>query len=618
MNSNDTKIYPTIIEKSTTHTNYTYNLSTTDRLSKAFDVLPSNSIINKGRCGIGGTYIEIMAKRNSIIIVPTNAIIDDKCLDSNNAVYPNYFIVRGKKKTFKSSELKAFIESDIPYKKIFSTPAGLLKIITCGASQDDIYGKWFLLLDESHTAITDSFRTDVIKPFRHLFDFAESALISATPYRFSDPRLKTFDNHNIIFDDKIGTVKIINTTNVLSTLYLKLSQLEHLPGRVHIFLNSIQQIASIIKMRDLTGVSIFCSDIKKNRDNLAHLACYIKDKPCETAYSKFNFYTSKYFEGWDLEDANSTTIIVSDYTQATLRSGVSNKCIQAAGRNRFASNEIIHITNNRNLPSRESFEAIEAQTLLRAKSTIRLYNEHVNESKGVKAFSPDKEFAVLLDKYSDNHNRAEGIPAILNHFKVDQIVNEDYCDQEFNNVTYIKEAWASMGYRTILKSVSPPDIPNDATVKNKTHGVEAVISYLDALNADDEDDLMSYQHLAPLLPESSYWIRRAYYELGPDRLRILKGDRKLIRREVLFSEFENKKPLIAAEYYKLAQNDKKPIDWIVKTLSKIYEDLGVYDYTKINDLIKVAKAAQLNKYFTKAKPGKMEDLKTNCYEIEIY
>ncbi|WP_157288093.1 DEAD/DEAH box helicase family protein [Pedobacter cryoconitis] len=609
---------PSVI-KTDQQTTYNYTLGVTDRLSKAFEVIPSNSIINKGRCGIGGTYLEIKANRNSIIIVPTHSIIEDKCYDEDNNLLPNYFVVRGSKKSFDAGRLKLFIESDLPKKKIFSTPAGIKKIMECGALQDDLYNNWFLLLDESHTAITDSFRADVLIPFQYLFNFKHAALISATPYRFSDNRFKSFDVHNIKFNNKIGTINVLSAVNVLSALYIELLNPDKFPGRVHIFLNSIKQIDSIIKMAELTECSIFCKESKQNKDKLDGLSPFIKAKPNEANYSKFNFYTSKYFEGWDLEDANSTTIIVSDYKVSTLKFGVSNKCIQAAGRNRKISHEILHITNDRQINSHHSFDELVSMTLTKAESAVRLYNEHLDDSQGKIKFSPDKQLKASIDKYSESHIKHEGSKASLDNFKVDQIVNEEHCNQEFNNITFIKEAWELMGYKTVIKKLFTPNIPTSAILRNKTHRINATLAYLEELDINSDEEFPKYKQLAKFLPIECESIRIAYYEIGAEVVKSLNGDMKAIRRKVLESQFEKKKVFISEEYFKMAGYDKQPNHWITETLDRIYSELGVLDPKKSPDTIMVAKAIHLKDYYTKVTTCKMDDdTSKNGYIIKEY
>lgn len=45
--------------------------------------IPANSIFYKGRCGIGGTTMEIEHKRHSIIVVPNKSPIPCKCTRYN-------------------------------------------------------------------------------------------------------------------------------------------------------------------------------------------------------------------------------------------------------------------------------------------------------------------------------------------------------------------------------------------------------------------------------------------------------------------------------------------------------------------------------------------------------
>lgn len=48
-------------------------------LSEVISELPSHVLINKGITGCGGTTLELQCNRNSIIIVPTIALVKSKC-----------------------------------------------------------------------------------------------------------------------------------------------------------------------------------------------------------------------------------------------------------------------------------------------------------------------------------------------------------------------------------------------------------------------------------------------------------------------------------------------------------------------------------------------------------
>jgi len=127
-------------------------LKLTDYLDKAFDVLPSNAFIHKGRTGIGGTHLELKTNRNSIIVVPTKGIITDKinAKDKNGKPeYPNLFPVM---EGVTPEDIMIYLSSDIPNKKLITTPDSLYKIIkAAGGNTDELYRDYFLLMDESRT-----------------------------------------------------------------------------------------------------------------------------------------------------------------------------------------------------------------------------------------------------------------------------------------------------------------------------------------------------------------------------------------------------------------------------------------------------------------------------------
>src|SRR5690606_27540576 len=105
---------------------------------------------------------------HSSIVVPTKGIIENKCkdmdgrVDSHYRTNPKIFGVMGK---ITSAKLISILEDEHREKKISTTPDGLKKIMECGYSREQISQSWFLLLDESHTALTDSFRDDIVIPF---------------------------------------------------------------------------------------------------------------------------------------------------------------------------------------------------------------------------------------------------------------------------------------------------------------------------------------------------------------------------------------------------------------------------------------------------------------------
>ena len=537
--------------KTDKNTTYNFRLKVKHRLSAAIKMIPSNAIINKGRCGVGGTYLEIIAKRDSIIVVPTNAIIDDKCY-INGKLRPNYFVVRGTFKPIDYLALKEFVTSNAINKKIFTTPEGLQKIIRCGAEESDIYHNWFLLFDEAHTPISDSYRKGILSAFQYFFDFKNKALISATPYRFSDIRFKDFDIYNIRFRGMtrlsrgyVDKIQVINTNDVLTALHSKLINVKSFSGRVHVFLNSVKEIFNIITRAQLADYSVYCRYDKSNMIKLNQLRCKLFDKPEEKNYSKFNFYTSKYFEGWDLEDEDATIIIVSDFEASTLNSGVSNKCVQAAGRNRFKSKHIIHLTNSRNLREFKQFEELESGMLITMKNTISKFNDHLKDSR-IQGFEHDLRFESVALQYADFNEITEIAEA--NSFKSDQLINLEYSSQQFNHVDFIVKAWKDAFYKVTQVDLVVPPLPSNIANRNKTEKVRATLEFLDALELRDGIEPEEYRSLIQTLPFETDEIIDAYQEIGGERMKKLGYVMKFIDKEVIESKNDKAVELMKKHY----------------------------------------------------------------------
>lgn len=179
-------------------------LKLNDYLDKAFKVIPTNAFIHKGRTGIGGTHLELKANRNSIATVPTKGIITDKINskdENGNLEYPNLFPVMG---GVTPNDIKEYLSSNIPYKKLITTPDSFYKIIEASKGNlHELYRDYFLLFDEAHSIITESYRESMIKAFELQFNFKSRTFISATPFYFSDPRMKELKYYRITFDEPL-------------------------------------------------------------------------------------------------------------------------------------------------------------------------------------------------------------------------------------------------------------------------------------------------------------------------------------------------------------------------------------------------------------------------------
>lgn len=427
-------------------------LHTTDYIDKAFKELPTNSFINKGRCGIGGTHLELKTDRNSIIVVPTKGIITDKInsTDENgNIEYPNLFPVMG---GVKPEDISTYLLGEIPFKKIIVTPDSLRRISETAKDigmLDKLYSDYTLFLDEAHSIITESFRERMIKAFEMHFQYENRIIISATPYYFTDPRLKDLDYYRITFNEPLGKIGIVNTKYIKSCVNAILTEEVKTKANVHIFYNSVTEIAEAIELAELEDCYVHCSEKEQNLEKIGR---FFKPQPIKGEYRKFNFYTTSHFEGWNLEDIAPTIILVTDINNLHTKVGISNKGVQAIGRQRAKKDRpettpfrIYHITNHRHMNTYKSLEEIQKQYLFEAEWETNSYNKYLQACKEYD-IEPDKARKEHAEKYT-SINTETGL-AELCHTKIDQFINASACNEEFNHIDFIKKGWEKAGFET--------------------------------------------------------------------------------------------------------------------------------------------------------------------------
>lgn len=561
-------------------------LHVTDYLDKAFTdkTLPVNAIIEKGRCGIGGTYLELTNEnRKSIIIVPTTGIIEDKIdiLDENgNLKYPNLYPIYGKKKPQDIIDYMLNIQPQ----KIIITPDSLLKFVMAMKSVKGLWEKvkkeYFLLFDEFHSIITEAFRHKMIPAFEHLFEFESKSVISATPFHFSDPRMKDLDLYQISFFEPLGEVNIVNATSVKACLNAILTKSIKMKGNVHVFYNSVTEVAEAVNYAELQDCNIYCADKNENFEKLGKAAKFHQPKPTTGEYKKFNFYTSKYFEGWDLEDENCTIVLVTDVNKPHTKVGVKNKGVQAIGRIRTKPEKpesypsaIYHITNHSNINNMKSLEYFTKEYFFHAFEGIESYNRYIDKciSEG---FEPLAERTEFIKRFSEIDSKTA--KATLSNTKTDQIINESSCNEVYNHIKFIKEAWEKANFTTKIWEYKEVITPKDKqritkpTVKeiiNSFHTLEPNEGFI--FNTEEMENLLStLKNKYPILYE-------AYKKMKPEELESTSYDSKEMEKLLILKnnkDAEIKILKLLPLYFKVGNRYIK--EKIKAVLQQIYDESG--------------------------------------------
>ncbi len=462
-----------------------YIVGTTDYLDKVFTEIPNNAFINKGRCGIGGTTLELRnLNRCSIIVAPTVGILKDKVKS-----HPDLFIVYAEV-TFE--QVKNQLSIGRTAQKIMTTPEGIKKIMTAAQQLGmlaGLYSKWFLLLDECHSFASEDYRKDILRPFDYFWEFQNKAIISATPYFFSDERFYTLDYHKIEFTDKLGTITLVDCKSVQATLNYIIMESAYQKGTLHIFLNSVTEIALAARRAGLADFNIFCANDKdkKNMEKLGDLQQHYVEQPDKDNFKKVNFYTSRYFEGWDMFDEDATIVLVTDIHNPHTKVSISMKLKQAAGRLRNTPTQIIHITNHHNNNNQpKSHQSFNEEYYVEAAYLLEQHGRYIDNCKAIDK-KPDID--TRLDKYADLQYKTH--VATLNKMKIDQQINQAYSHEMYNNITLIKQEWEN-GYYDVQVFKSDLLLEPKSSMKRKSKSTQLREDYIAIVNESKQTGNLVY------------------------------------------------------------------------------------------------------------------------------
>lgn len=291
-------------------------------------------ILNKGRCGNGGTtgFIEYAKKayKGLSIIVPNVSIVKSKEWDDELCCL--YGGVEG-------------VDRDKPIRVCTWDMHKVAEAFPqFGMDMDNrFWAGSLLVVDEYHKLIDDSnFRAICAKVVKTIISTKSNVvLMSATPnYEFieflREVSGKEVETYNIEYDDNVSPVlqwmergkgkKLFDIINeVMRAARQKASE-----GKVHqvvFFYNSVKCISDIVsKLDDTSDVEVLCSKNRNNKSVPCYSGEFNKDKG-------FHFMTSAYFTGMDVDENIDKVVIIGGNDSITL--AYSNKEIkQMLGRMR--------------------------------------------------------------------------------------------------------------------------------------------------------------------------------------------------------------------------------------------------------------------------------------------
>lgn len=547
-------------------------------LTEVLPMIPTNTILYKTLTGLGATYGELKADRNSIIIEPNVPVIVGKCNDPKHKEDNLFGVYEG---VYTEDVIKYLEKSADKKTKILTTPESFQKVKDAFELMDmDIYGTCFLLFDECHKIVKDAdYRSDITLPFDDFFLFNEKALVSATPISFSDPRFE-MQKFQIIriepaFEYKLP-VSLIHTNNVLEQLKRTLDKLD--ATDICLFVNSTDMIYSFIKQLDIENEStVFCA--KKSVEKLKNKKFkHAFEQWSKSKMKKYNFFTSRFYNALDIElEIKPTVIMISDvYFSEYSMIDPHTDAIQAIGRFRNGVNRVCHIFNtNPNLPVRTEEEiGIYLQANKEVYDKIKTFYDCATSEEARNAYHGI--LKVLPFNQMLNKDGKENFFAIDNY--VDEaLLKSSYNAQEKLIASYrsnrlfdldVESAYFPFGDFERLKKES-----KYTSLKDKR---KEVVRQLELLKGDDETEMI--RNYKEDLRKADSFIYGAYEEIGKEMIESLDYSVKRIKEAMILKQYREKTE--GTEFIQLIKNSfkvrqKYTKKYIKEELTRIYALTGV-------------------------------------------
>lgn len=502
-------------------------------------MIPSNCILNKTLTGLGATHSEIHSKRSSIIIEPNVPVILGKLDDNENleAVYAKCT----------PYNLKKYLQMDIQYKKIITTPESFKKIRKAAEELHiNIYKTFFCLFDECEKVTQDiDYRRKISQPIYDFFRFEQKAFVSATPLPMSHPEFEKQGFQMVKIEPSFDYKKNL-TLIVTNSYYIWLQRvLDSLRDSKHIciFFNVTDGITELINNLGITDYKVFCS--QESVDKLLKHGIVQAYSQIDYPLAKYNFFTCRFYSALDIRIAKHKPdiIILTDHRTANWTIvDPFTEAIQIQGRFRrrgkddITYNSLTHIsTVNPDIRVRSKEEIgnrverfIATYNLLK-----KIHDEELDEFKK-QAILEDMENLKYQDLIDE---RGE-----INPFSVDNLYNEERVRSYYQSAESLYQAYVDTGFFNVefidaMNCVGDDDIERLNNTKIQIDQRKLILQLAIRIEEWFMSGKISYedkeQHLNYFRqqPDGSY-ILNAYEKIGKDAIVSAEYKRCLIDRKV--------------------------------------------------------------------------------------
>ncbi|MFC2581406.1 MAG: hypothetical protein ACFNYJ_04845 [Segatella oris] len=548
-------------------------------LSEVLPLIPTNTILCKTLMGIGATYGELRAARNSIIIEPNRPVIYGKCRDPKHTNDNLFGVYEG---IYTQDVVNYIIKSQDRNKKIkiLTTPESFYKVRMAfeQVGIDIRTDGYFLLFDECQKIVKDcGYRKNISLPMDYFFECNDKAMVSATPpSEFADPRFKDFDIITICpnFNYK-KAITVCVTNNVLERTRLLLTELNEQP--VFFFVNSTDIILAMIEQLRLKEESaVFCS--ADSVDKLkSQKFCNAHENWNQNHMAKYNWMTSRFYNALDIElEYKPNVVMITDcFTADYTMIDPYMDAMQIMGRFRNGTSNIYHISN------------LDGRILVRGKSDIvtryqcdkEIY-EHIETLKNMQTdFNCRDAFSEALEvlpynRFLDDYGKEDA-------FKIDNYIHEEQIKVMYHDSTRLYRGYEECGYYDVATSNTTYKYGDFERLKIRNATIpikekqKQLVKQLEALKGDETEMAMQFRNA---LHNADPLIVEAWEVLGKEIIEELNYNPKSIREKMILTL--HKKKAKSSDVIRMVNNSFKPRHWyssrfIKQELRRIHELLGV-------------------------------------------
>lgn len=532
-------------------------------------MIPSNCILNKTLTGLGATHSEIHSKRSSIIIEPNVPVILGKLGDNEDleAVYAKCT----------PYNLKKYLQMDIQYKKIITTPESFKKIRkVANELQINIYKTFFCLFDECEKVTQDiDYRRKISQPIYDFFRFENKAFVSATPLPMSHPEFEKQRFQMIKIEPEFDYKK--NLTLIVTNSYYRCLQrvLDSLKDSKHIciFFNVTDGITELINNLGIIDYKVFCSQDSVNK--LLKRGILQAYSQIDYPLAKYNFFTCRFYSALDIHiyKHKPDIILLTDLRTADWTMiDPFTEAIQIQGRFRKKGNDdvtynsLIHIsTVNPEIKVRSNEEIRN-----RVERFIEDYNLLKDEHEA--ELDEFKKKAILEDMNNLKYQDLIDERGDINPFSVDNLYNEErvkgyYLSAESLHKAYLDTGFFNVTFLNVTDCVGDDDIERLNNTKLQIEQRRIVLQLIDRIEQWFISGKISYEEKEVHLdyfkqqPESNY-ILTAYKKIGKDAIITAEYKKSLIDKKI-------------REFDKAQANKLRFSESVMKDIQQEFE-VGIY------------------------------------------